>query len=91
MNLGWFVYFGSLDVLLLSWALFRSMCPVLPLLCSSSHRVEERRGEASKERGRKGFVLLLGIDRINSLLVILLLCPFVLLLQSCPVLFVKEQ
>jgi hypothetical protein len=34
--------------------------------------VEERRGEASKkERGRKGFVLLLGIDRINSLPVIL--------------------
>jgi hypothetical protein len=63
-----------------------------PLLCSSSHSVEERRGEASKkERGRKGFVLLLGIDRINSLLVILLLCPSVLLLQTWPVLFVKEQ
>jgi hypothetical protein len=68
------------------------MWPAPPLLYSSSHRVEERRGEASKkERGRKVFVLLLGIDRINSLPVILLLCPSVLLLQPCPVLFVKEQ
>jgi hypothetical protein len=68
------------------------MCPAPPLLCSSSHRVEERRGEASKkERGRKVFVLLLGIDRINSLPVILLLCPSILLLERYPVLFVKEQ
>jgi hypothetical protein len=68
------------------------MLPAPPLLCSSSHRVEERRGEASKkERGRKGFVLLLVINQINSLPVILVLCPSVLLLQHYPVLFVKEQ
>jgi hypothetical protein len=67
------------------------MLPAPLLICSSSHRVEERRGEASKESGRKGFVLLLVINRINSLPVILLLCPSVLLLQPCPVLFVKEQ
>jgi hypothetical protein len=61
-----------------------------PLQQQPSCGGKEREGKQEGER-RKGFVLLLGIDRINSPLVILLLCPSVLLLQPCPVLFVKEQ